>query len=42
MERVADPVVVTALLSLVLATRNQLAAIGFGHVCGLDLAHIRI
>lgn len=32
MERVADPSVVSALWSLVLVTRNKLAAIGYGHV----------
>ena len=32
MERVADPSVVSALLSLVLATRNKLAAIGYSQV----------
>src|ERR1700692_2090035 len=32
MERVADPSVVSALLSLVLATRNKLAVIGYSHV----------
>ncbi|KAF7352772.1 hypothetical protein MVEN_01243800 [Mycena venus] len=31
-ERIADPAVVCALLSLVVATRNKLAAAGFGHV----------
>ncbi|KAJ7095410.1 hypothetical protein B0H15DRAFT_1020241, partial [Mycena belliarum] len=35
-ERIADPAVVCALLSLVLATRNKLAAIGFGHVTPKD------
>ncbi|KAJ7700120.1 hypothetical protein B0H17DRAFT_1196110 [Mycena rosella] len=30
-ERIADPAVVCALLSLVLATRNKLAVMGFGH-----------
>jgi hypothetical protein len=41
MERVADPTVVTALLSLVLATRNQLATIGFSHVCLFNSFHLR-
>lgn len=35
MERIADPVVVSALLSLVLAVRNNLAAIGYAHVSSL-------
>ncbi|KAJ6539368.1 hypothetical protein B0H19DRAFT_1240124 [Mycena capillaripes] len=35
-ERIADPAVVCALLSLVLATRNKLAAAGFGHVTPKD------
>ncbi|KAJ7129648.1 hypothetical protein C8R44DRAFT_850755 [Mycena epipterygia] len=35
-ERIADPAVVCALLSLVLATRNKLAAMGFGHVTPKD------
>lgn len=32
MERVADPVIVSALLSLVLATRNKLSAVGYSQV----------
>lgn len=32
MERVADPNVISALLSLVLATRNKLAALGYSQV----------
>ena len=32
MERVMDPTVVSALLSLVLVTRNKLAVIGYAHV----------
>ncbi|KAJ7771390.1 hypothetical protein DFH07DRAFT_1057717 [Mycena maculata] len=35
-ERIADPAVVCALLSLVLATRNKLAAMGFAHVIPKD------
>ncbi|KAJ7507836.1 hypothetical protein B0H11DRAFT_2218648 [Mycena galericulata] len=35
-ERIADPAVVCALLSLVLATRNKLAAMGFAHVTPKD------
>ncbi|KAJ7781220.1 hypothetical protein B0H16DRAFT_1671552 [Mycena metata] len=35
-ERIADPAVVCALLSLVLATRNKLAAAGFAHVTPKD------
>jgi hypothetical protein len=35
-ERIADPAVVCALLSLVLATRNKLAAAGFSHVTPKD------
>ncbi|KAJ7498897.1 hypothetical protein FB451DRAFT_1203384 [Mycena latifolia] len=35
-ERIADPAVVCALLSLVLATRNKLALMGFGHVTPKD------
>jgi hypothetical protein len=41
MERIADPVAVAALLSLVLAMRNQLAAIGHNHVCLLYLVFFR-
>ncbi|KAJ6599043.1 hypothetical protein DFH09DRAFT_1356186 [Mycena vulgaris] len=35
-ERIADPAVVCALLSLVLATRNKLAGMGLGHVTPKD------
>ncbi|KAH7929471.1 hypothetical protein BV22DRAFT_1002592 [Leucogyrophana mollusca] len=35
-ERVADPTIVAALLSFVLATRNKLAAIGYAHVVPKD------
>jgi hypothetical protein len=35
-ERIADPAIVCALLSVVLATRNKLAAAGFGHVTPKD------
>jgi len=33
MERIADPVFVSALLSLVLSIRNKLVTLGFSHVC---------
>lgn len=33
MERIADPVFVSALLSLVLSIRNKLGLLGFSHVC---------
>ncbi|KAJ7276422.1 hypothetical protein B0H12DRAFT_1318853 [Mycena haematopus] len=35
-ERIADPAVVCALLSLVLATRNKLAAAGYSHITPRD------
>lgn len=35
-ERIADPMVVSSLLSLVLAMRNKLAALGYNHVCSLN------
>lgn len=37
MERIADPAIVSALLSLVLSTRNKLAALGYSHVRSLFL-----
>ncbi|KAF9462668.1 hypothetical protein BDZ94DRAFT_1194337 [Collybia nuda] len=36
MERIADPMFVSAMLSLVLAIRNKLSAIGFAHVVPKD------
>ncbi|KAG5643968.1 hypothetical protein DXG03_009319 [Asterophora parasitica] len=36
MERIADPMFVAALLSLVLSVRNKLAAIGFSHIVPKD------
>lgn len=42
MERVADPVIVSALLSLVLATRNRLAAIGYSQVSFTDVGALAL
>ena len=37
MERIADPVFVSAILSLVLSVRNKLVTLGFSHVCTFPL-----